>query len=102
MHLRHYAFLLIAFLFSPWPIFARTPPIPFEGHAYPFECCVYRTWIVNKATAVRSKIGSSFAAFNVKRGEKVSAVTGIVITTQYGTMKTLRATTVDGVRVKSR
>ena len=103
MTLKRCFILLVTFLFSPLLTVAQTPSMPFEDRgACPFECCVYRTWVANKATAIRSKRGGSAStAFNVKRREKVTAVTGVVVTTQYGTMKVLRSTTVDGVRVRT-
>ena len=96
-------FISLAFLLFPLAAFAQTPRLPYaDNGACPFECCTYRTWSANKATAIRSKRdGSGTVAFNVKKGEKVKALTGVVITTQYGVVKVLRAATVDGVRVKA-
>jgi hypothetical protein len=95
--------ILPIILFFGFAVFAQTPSLPFEDRgACPFECCVYRTWVANKPTVVRSKRNvSDSTAFTVKRGERITALTGVVITTQYGTLKVLSPAEVDGVRVKA-
>lgn len=70
------------------------PPMPFvDKGACPFECCTYRDWTVDKATAVRSAMrdGASIA-FRLKKGEQVRGVTGVVITSQPGEVRVLKRT----------
>jgi hypothetical protein len=74
---------------------AQGPKLPYtDSGACPFECCTYRQWTANKATVILSsmKDGSSIA-FRVKKGEKVTAITGVVITTRAGIIKVLQNTT---------
>ncbi|MFN3667235.1 MAG: IPT/TIG domain-containing protein [Sediminibacterium sp.] len=71
---------------------AETTPIPYEDFgACPFECCSYREWFANRDTIIRSdhRKGSTIV-FTVKKGEKVIAITGVVITTKPGRAKVLR------------
>ena len=75
------------------------PPMPYEDYgACPFECCTYRRWIATKDTAIQSdRNGNSPIFFNVNRGEWVTALTGVVITTVPGKAKVLRPTTINGI-----
>ena len=70
---------------EPLPV-QTGPPIPYEDvDACPFEGCVYREWVANAPAdihAIRSP--ASPVAFSVARGEKVTALGGVVITTQPG------------------
>lgn len=98
--------LLILFLaFSlPADVYSQRTerlPIPYEDNgACPFECCVYREWIGTKPTVVRAdKRINSPAIFTVRKGERVSAITGVVITTRAGRARMLKPDTIDGVRV---
>lgn len=70
------------------------PPIPFvDKGACPFECCTYREWTVDKATAVSSAMrDSSPIAFRLKKGERVRGVTGVVTTSQSGEVRVLKRT----------
>ena len=75
------------------------PPMPFvDNGACPFECCTYREWSVDKATAVRSAMrdGASIA-FRLKKGERVRGVTGVVITSQPGEVRVLKRTKIGRV-----
>jgi len=63
-----------------------TPPMPFEDvGACPFEGCVYREWIANSAVVVSTdrRVGAP-VAFTLKPGDRVQAITGIVVTTKPG------------------
>lgn len=62
------------------------PPIPYEDvGACPFEGCVYREWIANAPAEIRTeRTPTAPVAFAVAAGEKVTAVTGVVITTRAG------------------
>jgi hypothetical protein len=67
----------------------ETPAIPYyDWGACPFECCTYQEWESEKAvTAYSQRSETSPAAFSVVKGEKILAVTGVVITTRYGVVK---------------
>lgn len=77
-------------------IFAQ-PKLPYvDVGACPFECCTYRQWIANEDTVLSKNMSDkSPIAFKVKKGEKVTGVTGVVITTKAGIVKVLRNTTID-------
>jgi hypothetical protein len=62
------------------------PPVPYEdAGACPFEGCVYREWTARTAVAVRrDRKSDSPVLFNLKKGDKVTAVTGIVVTIKAG------------------
>ena len=80
------------------------PSLPYQDKgACPFECCTYREWTANKPTVLRAKMSEgSKVAFRVRKGEKVTGVTGVVITTRAGTLKVLKSTTVgEKIRVKA-
>jgi len=65
------------------------PPVPYEdAGACPGEGCVYREWTAREAVAVRRdrKSGSPML-FNLKKGEKATALTGVVVTTRPGRVK---------------
>jgi hypothetical protein len=62
------------------------PPVPYEDvGACPFEGCVYREWIANARVDVRSgRKPDDPIVFTLRRGDRVQAVTGIVITVKPG------------------
>jgi hypothetical protein len=62
------------------------PPTPFEDvGACPFEGCVYRVWTANRRVQVRTdRREGAPIAFAVKTGEKVTAITGVVVTISAG------------------
>jgi hypothetical protein len=68
------------------------PPLPyFDWDACPFECCTYRDWRANaplKVYETRSVKGK--VVFEVKQGESVRGVTGVVLTHHYGVSKVLK------------
>lgn len=72
--------------------FAQTPKMPFaDVGACPFECCIYRQWTATKNTVIYQQMReNSPVAFKVKGREKVTGVTGVVITTKAGTVKALK------------
>lgn len=73
--------------FSPRPQPRQPrPTVPYESHgACPFECCTYRQWTVERDTDVYGDYrGEAPVSFRIKRGEKVVALTGVVVTTKLG------------------
>lgn len=64
----------------------QAPPVPFEDPgACPFEGCVYREWTTRAAVDVRTaRRTDAPVAFSLRAGEKVTAVTGVVITLKAG------------------
>ena len=74
---------------------AGLPPLPYKDwDACPFECCVYRTWVAEAGTLAHK--GPSFSSperFSIAKGEKVEAITGVVITRKAGMVKVLKETT---------
>ena len=62
------------------------PPIPYEDvGACPFEGCIYREWVANAPVEIRTeRTASAPVAFTLTRGERATAVTGVVITTRPG------------------
>lgn len=76
--------------FNPWlikpPLKQPRPSLPYESHgACPFECCTYREWSVDRDTDVFGDYRAKTPAkFHLKRGQKVAALTGVVVTTRLG------------------
>jgi hypothetical protein len=68
------------------PVFNLGPPLPYEDSgACPFECCTYREWAVQAETTVRSaRDDAAPVAFRVRPGQRVTGVTGVVVTTKLG------------------
>jgi hypothetical protein len=62
------------------------PPVPFEDvGACPFEGCVYREWTARRAVAIRTdRRLTAPVAFRLRAGEKVAALTGVVVTLKAG------------------
>lgn len=67
------------------------PPFPYADYgACPFECCQYGPWTSEKDIIIaREQFGSeynphSITAFTVHQGEKVQALTGVVVTNELG------------------
>ena len=62
------------------------PPIPYEdAGACPFEGCVYREWIANAPVVVKtSRRNDALIAFRLQKGERVQAITGVVVTEKPG------------------
>jgi hypothetical protein len=73
------------------------PPMPFEDPgACPFEGCVYDDrWVANRAVRIRTERRTDApVAFRLTRGEKIAALTGVVVTTKPGRVRLHRATTI--------
>jgi hypothetical protein len=62
------------------------PPVPFEdAGACPFEGCVYRDWVANDTITVRrERRADAPVVFTLEKGERVSAITGVVVTIKAG------------------
>ena len=62
------------------------PPIPYEDiGACPFECCTYREWTATaQVNGYTERSPSAAVAFVVASGDRVRALTGVVITTKPG------------------
>jgi hypothetical protein len=97
---------------SLFPIFSRTQqlqqrltasPIPYEDPgACPFECCTYREWTVEEDTVIRQhRTQDSPVAFEVKKGEIMTAMTGVVITTKAGLAKATHTVKVGDKMIKT-
>lgn len=79
------------------------PPTPFEDQgACPFECCVYREWFAEgNLKALKDRKEGSPVAFEVKEGEKVTALTGVVVTTKPGTARVKKPVVIQDMRANS-
>lgn len=87
-----YAFLIaISFVLYNSSL-AQTPKLPYKDvGACPFECCQYRQWTAKKDTIIYKEMrDGSPVAFKIKRREKVTGLTGVVITTKAGQVKALK------------
>jgi hypothetical protein len=62
------------------------PPMPFEdAGACPFEGCVYREWTARAPVQVRAgRRLDTPVVFRLRAGERVTAVTGVVVTLRAG------------------
>jgi hypothetical protein len=60
--------------------------VPYEeAGACPFEGCVYRQWRANHTVTVRETRSANAAiVFTVHKGEPITALTGVVVTTSPG------------------
>src|SRR5215467_7396489 len=69
------------------------PPMPYNDFgACPFECCHYGEWTALKPLIARqTNQARSAVAFQIKIGERVTALTGIVITLKPGTVRMQKA-----------
>ena len=74
---------------------AQMPPTPFEDvGACPFEGCTYREWSAKETVAIRAaRRTTGSLAFSVKAGEKVTALTGVVVTLRPGRVQFRERTT---------
>lgn len=90
MKVKYFLFFVIG-LFLTGNTFAQGPKVPYKDvGACPFECCLYRGWTANKDTVLYKQMSEkSPIAFRVKRREKVTGITGTVITNKAGTVKAL-------------
>ncbi|MGE3512424.1 MAG: hypothetical protein AB7N65_26465, partial [Vicinamibacterales bacterium] len=78
----------------PTPSTLAGPPVPFEDvGACPFEGCVYREWVANAPVAVRTgRSATDGVAFRLNPGDRVQAITGIVVTVTPGRVQFKTAT----------
>lgn len=78
-------------------------PVPYEARgACPFECCTYRTWSVERPTEVRSARDAGAAiAFRLAAGEKVEALTGVVVVSRPGRGRAPRDAPVQGMPLRA-
>lgn len=62
------------------------PPRNYEDvGACPFECCVYREWsVVADTTLYKNRSNNAPVGFKVKKGERVTGLTGVVVTLAPG------------------
>ena len=86
-------FILLALCFSLFATGALSaqknpakPPQYFEDPgACPFECCTYREWTVLSNTVFyKDRATNSPVVFEAKKGEHVTGLTGVVITSKPG------------------
>jgi hypothetical protein len=88
--------IILAFLFT-WSAKAQeTPRLPYhDWGACPFECCTYREWETVRPIVVhKSRSKNSPEVFRLGKSTKIRAITGIVITKEYGVTKVLKPMTV--------
>lgn len=84
--------LVLLWLIAQAPAAASArPPLPFfDRGACPFECCMYRDWTAMESLTVfenfdpRDQRGRAKAVFTIDKGETVTGMTGVVITTRAG------------------
>ena len=98
------AFICCVFCITSFAQTKSGPPVPYvDKGACPFECCTYREWNVEKPTSVRASMSDTApVSFRLKAGEKVFGMTGVVITTQPGIVRALKAAVIgeNGVPIK--
>jgi len=74
---------------SGQPAVPMSPPVPYRDEgACPFEGCSYGEWTVNTSVAVRSRPDTEApVSFVLHKGERVTALTGVVVTLVPGEMR---------------
>ena len=77
------------------------PPGRYEDFgACPFEGCTYREWTANKDTIIRqNNSDDSPVAFRVRKGEKITGITGTVLTLRAGCAEVLSPLNVEGIQL---
>ncbi|HEV2245268.1 MAG TPA: hypothetical protein VGW37_01330 [Terriglobia bacterium] len=80
---------------------AGAPKLPFtDPGACPFECCQYGEWTATSSQRVfKSTSRDSGLAFTIRPGEKVHALTGLVITRKAGIVIVRKQTTFGDITV---
>ncbi len=83
----------------PQSQFHAQPRLPFtDDGACPFEGCKYGEWTAGaRVVARRDANTSSPVIFKIQPGEKISALTGKVITRQFGIIKMIKPVVFDEV-----
>lgn len=73
------------------------PPLPyFDGGACPFEGCTYQDWGVDSTVKVyATRRANSVVAFTLRRGDRVQALGGVVVTVQAGLVQFKQAVDLD-------
>lgn len=99
-------FLFVLVFFLPLTASSQRtagPPIPYEDNgACPGECCTYREWIAKTLIGLRAdRRSNSPVTYTVRKGEKVTAITGVVITTRPGQARILKPTTIEGIPART-
>lgn len=74
---------------------SHAPAVPYSSwNACPFECCTYGVWTAQKEVLVRSRRSMKApAAFVIRKGERVNAAYGVVVTRRLGVVRALRPLT---------
>lgn len=82
--------------------FAQSLKLPYKDFgACPFECCTYRQWVATKNLVLYKNMREkSPIAFRIKKGEKVTGVTGVVITNVAGKAEALKDLTLASSKVQ--
>ena len=65
------------------------PPLPYEDDgACPFEGCSYREWVATAPVTIRTeRRDGAPVAFRVRAGQRVTALTGVVVTRRAGRVR---------------
>src|SRR5690349_18029048 len=81
--------------------YAGAPKLPFtDPGACPFECCQYGEWTATSSQRVyKSTSRDSGLAFTIRPGEKISALTGVVITRKAGLVIMRKQTSFEDITV---
>jgi hypothetical protein len=68
---------------------AQGPPVPYEdAGACPFEGCTYREWQANSAVEIHAERRTDSAVVSrIAKGERVQALTGVVVTIKAGRIR---------------
>lgn len=92
--------MILALAFGPVQN-AGAPKLPFTDHgACPFECCQYGEWTATSSQrAFKSTSRDSGLAFTIRPGEKVAALTGLVITRKSGLVIIRKQTSFEDITV---
>jgi len=106
LELKQVLFLFALVFFLPLTASSQRtagPPIPYEDNgACPGECCAYREWTAKTVTGLRAdRRSNSPVTYTVRKGEKVTAITGVVITTRAGQARILKPTTIEGIPART-
>ncbi len=86
--------VLLVLAIPTMQVSAQSLKLPYKDvGACPFEGCQYGRWIANKETTIYKEMrDGSPVAFKVKNKEKITSLTGIVMTLKTETARVLKAT----------